>query len=115
MELDADAGDSSGTTIPGGRLVGCNGSSAHFILRSSLFFHLFCFRIYPFRMAYLMICVFVIGYLAIAFEHSIRINKAATALVTGVLCWTIYILSTGEKQAVSESLSHELGGLSQIL
>jgi len=40
----------------------------------------------------LMVVVFVIGYLAIALEHSIHIDKAASALLTGALCWTIYIL-----------------------
>ncbi len=33
--------------------------------------------------------VFVIGYLAIALEHPLKINKAATALVTGVLIWVL--------------------------
>ena len=40
----------------------------------------------------LMLVVFVLGYTAIAVEHSIRIDKAASALITGVLCWTIYVL-----------------------
>ena len=66
-------------------------------------------------MVYLIIATFVIGYLAIALEHSIKINKAATALVTGVLCWTFYIFSTGEKQAIADELIHHLGNLSQIL
>ena len=55
------------------------------------------------------------GYIAIAFEHSIRINKAATALITGVLCWTVYILFAGDKDAVTGKLAHSFGGLSQIL
>jgi hypothetical protein len=45
-------------------------------------------------MVILIIAMFVIGYIAIAFEHSIKINKAATALITGVVCWTFYILFT---------------------
>jgi Na+/H+ antiporter NhaD/arsenite permease-like protein len=40
----------------------------------------------------LIIAVFIIGYLGIAFEHPIHVNKAASAIITGVLCWTIYIL-----------------------
>lgn len=40
----------------------------------------------------LMIVVFVLGYMAIALEHPIKIDKAASALLTGVLCWAIYIL-----------------------
>ncbi len=39
-----------------------------------------------------IIVVFVVGYLAIVFEHQIHINKAASAIVTGVVCWTIYAI-----------------------
>lgn len=40
----------------------------------------------------LMIFIFILGYTAIALEHKIHIDKAATALVTGVLIWVIFIL-----------------------
>lgn len=63
----------------------------------------------------LIVTVFVLGYLAIAFEHSIKINKAASALITGVLCWSIYILFSADKEGVSENLLLHLGDLSQIL
>jgi NhaD family Na+/H+ antiporter len=62
-----------------------------------------------------IIIIFIIGYLAIAFEHSLRLNKAATALVTGVLCWTVFILFSEDKEAVNVLLTHHLGQLSQIL
>ena len=38
----------------------------------------------------LVVILFVLGYAAIALEHQININKAASALLTGVLCWTVY-------------------------
>ncbi|NQV53306.1 MAG: sodium:proton antiporter NhaD [Flavobacteriales bacterium] len=41
----------------------------------------------------LMVVVFVIGYLAIALEHPIKIDKAATALLIGSITWTIFALS----------------------
>ena len=63
----------------------------------------------------LIIFIFVLGYIAIAFEHAIKINKAAIALVTGVLCWTVYILLSPDKHIVSEELTHHLGELSGIL
>ena len=47
----------------------------------------------------LMIIVFVIGYICITIEHTIKINKAAIALVTGILCWTIYV--SGKNDIVS--------------
>jgi NhaD family Na+/H+ antiporter len=66
-------------------------------------------------MAIAIILIFILGYLAIAFEHTIRLNKAATALVTGVLCWTVYILFADDKEIVTAQLSHHLGEMSQIL
>ncbi len=66
-------------------------------------------------MAIAIILIFILGYTAIAFEHTIRLNKAATALVTGVLCWTVYIVATENKEMVTEQLSHHLGEMSQIL
>jgi Na+/H+ antiporter NhaD/arsenite permease-like protein len=39
--------------------------------------------------------VFVVGYIAIVTEHSIHVDKTASALMTGVLCWTVYILASG--------------------
>jgi NhaD family Na+/H+ antiporter len=66
-------------------------------------------------MVALIIATFIIGYIAIAFEHSIKINKAASALITGVVCWTVYILFTPAKETVTGNLLHHLGDLSQIL
>ena len=47
----------------------------------------------------LMVIVFVIGYICITIEHKIKIDKAAIALVTGILCWTIYV--SGKNDIVS--------------
>jgi Na+/H+ antiporter NhaD/arsenite permease-like protein len=60
--------------------------------------------------------LFVIGYLAIAFEHPLHINKTATALITGVLCWTLYALSgTVDPHHILEQLGHHLESVSEIL
>jgi Na+/H+ antiporter NhaD/arsenite permease-like protein len=67
------------------------------------------------RMTELIILIFVLGYAAIAAEHTIKINKAATALITGVLCWTVYILVAPDYHIVGKELSHHLGELSGIL
>lgn len=42
-----------------------------------------------------MIAVFVIGYVFIALEHKVRVDKAAVALVTSTVLWVIYIFSAG--------------------
>ena len=47
-------------------------------------------------MFYLMVFIFVLGYLGIIFEHNLKINKAGTALVIGVLTWTVYALNGPE-------------------
>ena len=41
-----------------------------------------------------MVIVFILGYAAIVFEHPIKVNKAAPALLTGAFLWTIFILGT---------------------
>jgi Na+/H+ antiporter NhaD/arsenite permease-like protein len=66
-------------------------------------------------MILLITIVFVIGYFAIALEHPIKINKAATALVTGAVCWSLYALLTNDKHSAVESLTEHLGEVSGIL
>ncbi|HSO86876.1 MAG TPA: sodium:proton antiporter NhaD [Draconibacterium sp.] len=66
-------------------------------------------------MTTIIISIFVLGYIAIATEHTIKINKSASALLTGVLCWTVYILFAHDKHIVTEQLVQHLGELSGIL
>ncbi|GAA5510407.1 hypothetical protein [Novipirellula caenicola] len=44
-------------------------------------------------MTYLILAIFFLGYLAIALEHTMKINKAASALLIGVVCWAIYVVN----------------------
>ena len=64
----------------------------------------------------LIIIAFIIGYLFITIENKIHINKAAIAILTGALCWTIYVMftSTGSEIVVSELVEH-VGSISQII
>jgi Na+/H+ antiporter NhaD/arsenite permease-like protein len=62
-----------------------------------------------------IILTFIVGFCAIALEHSININKAASALVTGVICWTLYIVAQENKHMVTEQLMEHLGEVSGIL
>ncbi len=41
----------------------------------------------------LILVFFVLGYLAIALEHKIKINKAASALLIGAICWALYVIN----------------------
>ena len=65
-------------------------------------------------MKVLIIAIFVLGYAAVALEQRLKINKAASALLTGV-CWTVYVLFAANREAVAEQLLHHLGNLSGIL
>ena len=65
-------------------------------------------------MALLIVILFIVGYLAIALEHSLNINKAGTALLLGVLCWTIYALNSTDIHFIG-GLSHHLSQISEIL
>jgi Na+/H+ antiporter NhaD/arsenite permease-like protein len=60
-----------------------------------------------------VIVVFVLGYLAIALEHPIKVNKTASALLAGVFCWTLFAFSG--HPGVGEELSHHLSKIAEIL
>ena len=51
----------------------------------------------------LIILVFMIGYIAIALEHTIKINKTASAILTGVICWTLFALSSPSSTLLESS------------
>ena len=42
--------------------------------------------------AIIMVIIFVVGYLAIALEHNIKVDKAASALLIGMICWGMYAI-----------------------
>ena len=47
-------------------------------------------------MDYILLTVFVLGYLGIALEHNIKIDKAASALLTGTILWGLFVLGYQE-------------------
>lgn len=51
----------------------------------------------------LILVVFLVGYVFIALEHSTNINKTAIAIVTGVLCWTLFMVSTPNESLLQSS------------
>jgi Na+/H+ antiporter NhaD/arsenite permease-like protein len=54
-----------------------------------------------------IIAVFVLGYACIALEHSVRIDKAASALLTGTLCWALFVLgSDGPPAHLAAEFAH---------
>src|SRR5690606_23329929 len=55
-------------------------------------------------MEIVIIVVFVAGYIAIALEHPLKINKTASAILTGVICWTLLILSEPSSSLLSSDM-----------
>lgn len=51
-----------------------------------------------------MVVVFVLGYVAIALEHPLRVDKAVPALMIGTLLWVLYMI--GAFDIFSSGLSH---------
>lgn len=60
----------------------------------------------------IMIVLFLLGYLAIALEHQISVNKAATALVLCGLLWTLYMLESPSILSNSSEFSAYWAGTS---
>ena len=52
-----------------------------------------------------MVVIFVLGYLAIALEHPLKVDKAVPALLIGVLTWTVFILSGEDILTVFKNFS----------
>lgn len=61
-----------------------------------------------------LIAIFVLGYVCIALEHNIKIDKAAAAILTGVLCWVLLIIGGETLLPAAEAVGGE-GGLSTFL
>ncbi|MDR2583103.1 MAG: sodium:proton antiporter NhaD [Fibromonadaceae bacterium] len=59
--------------------------------------------------------IFILGYLAIALEHPLKVNKSASALFLGTVLWLVWFKGSGNVHQVSEQLFESFGGLAQIL
>ncbi|MEZ4258292.1 MAG: sodium:proton antiporter NhaD [Polyangiaceae bacterium] len=84
-------------------------------------------------MQILLILTFVIGYAAIALEHPLKVDKAASAILLGVVCWVLLVLgraslvpeipaeevhshtADGTVGFIVSELSHALGNAAQVL
>jgi Na+/H+ antiporter NhaD/arsenite permease-like protein len=66
-------------------------------------------------MSIVIAAVFITGYLLIATEHFVKVNKAATALLTGVLCWSLYVFEAPHGHDVGSQLMEQVAGIAGIL
>src|ERR1700722_10489868 len=63
-----------------------------------------------------LVGTFSLGYLLIIFEHYIKINKTAVALLLAVLCWMIIAATTGMPSVgLLEELTIHISKASQII
>lgn len=78
----------------------------------------------------LMAVIFVVGYLCIALEHPLKLDKAASALLTASMTWAVLVLGANEilptlalgsndpadsSAIVVSALRHHLGEIAEIL
>lgn len=57
-------------------------------------------------MGTVIIVVFILGYLCIALEHPLKINKTASAILTGVLCWTLFAVASPTQDLLNSVQFH---------
>jgi Na+/H+ antiporter NhaD/arsenite permease-like protein len=58
--------------------------------------------------------LFILGYIAITFEAEVKVNKAAIALLAGIVCWGVY-LATGVLADRTAQLLHYLAEVTQVV
>ena len=63
----------------------------------------------------LMIVVFIVGYAAIALEHPIKVDKAASALIIGGLGWGLFAFSGIDHHTLIHEIQHHIVDIAEIL
>ncbi|HLT72411.1 MAG TPA: sodium:proton antiporter NhaD [Cyclobacteriaceae bacterium] len=64
-------------------------------------------------MELLIVGVFAAGYILIALEHPLKVNKTATAILTGVICWMLFVfMEPGQSLLESRAFNNFRGLLS---
>ena len=63
----------------------------------------------------ILIVIFSLTYLAIAFEHPLKINKSASALLGAALLWAVYAAASADLEKVNHELSETLAATAQIV
>ena len=59
--------------------------------------------------------IFIIGYAMIIFEHPLKIDKAAAALLTGVLIWAGFVMGSSDGHEIVEKFTHHIPDIAGIL
>ena len=62
-----------------------------------------------------MLVVFVVGYLCIALEHTLGVNKAATAVGMAAALWSMLLIAATDSAHIAQVLTEHLAETSQII
>lgn len=62
-----------------------------------------------------ILTLFVLGYVMITLEHSLKVNKAAFALLTGVVCWAVYLVWSPDPEGPTHALHEQVSEIASIL
>lgn len=73
-------------------------------------------------MLYLVVAIFAIGYLAIVFEHPLKLDKTVPALIMAILCWSVVSMGHlsvfdhhGHPAELEGTVLHHIGKTAEIL
>ena len=59
----------------------------------------------------MILSVFILGYIFIALEHPLHIDKGASALILGMVTWAIYVMNIpGDADQVHHIIEHGIDG-----
>ncbi len=71
---------------------------------------------------FIVIIIFIVGYLAIVFEHPLKLDKTVPALIMAVLCWTVIAIGHfplidhhGQSAGMDSTLLHHIGKIAEIV
>lgn len=59
--------------------------------------------------------LFVVGYVLIALEHPVRLNKSATAMFLGGILWLLFFLFSNNSVEAGSQLTESLGSVASVL
>lgn len=67
-------------------------------------------------MTFLILILFIIGYIAIAIEQKLKVNKAAIAILLAILCWgVLFAYHPHQDPRILAQLNEHLADIAQIL
>lgn len=71
---------------------------------------------FSFNCLFWLSAAFIVGYITIAFEHGARVNKAATAILMSIICWSIiFVCAPGQDAHLLGELHNHFEQVAEIV